>query len=208
MTTLYEHSIATILAHQHPGGAYLASPTFSTYAFSWLRALAIDHPADPTCWRVADQYRLGRDLLVAPVVTEGASTRRLYLPPGEWYDLWGGSALNGGGWVDVEAPIERVPVFARAGAILPLQLGPGQGLGDDVGGDVEPVHVTLRVFAGAAGGADLVLRGERYTLEVARAGDGTPLLLLPALPIPVTVQLPDGSTVAVAAGEARAVALG
>jgi alpha-glucosidase (family GH31 glycosyl hydrolase) len=171
-----------------------------------LRALALDHPADPACWRVADQYRLGRDLLVTPVVDEGATTRRLYLPPGDWYDLWSGAALAGGGWAEVDAPIERIPVFVRAGAILPLQLGPGQRLGDDVGGGVEPAHLTLRVFPGSGGGADLVLRGERYRLEVSGAG-GARRLLLPALPIPATVLLPDGSTVEVAAGEARAVVL-
>ena len=81
-----------------------------------LRPLLLDEPADPTAWRLVDQYRLGRDLLVAPVVEEGASTRTLYLPDGQWQDFWTGAPVVGGQWHTVAAPLDRIPVFVRAGA--------------------------------------------------------------------------------------------
>lgn len=168
-----------------------------------LRALLLDHPDDAECWRIADQYRLGRDLLVAPVVQEGAGGRRLYLPRGDWFELWGGAAMGGGRWLEVDAPLDQIPVFVRAGAVLPLRLGPGQRLGDDVGPGLEPAHLTLRAFPGAPGAAEILLGGERYSVELAVG----PRLSLPALPIPATVQLPDGRAVTVPAGEARAVDL-
>jgi alpha-glucosidase (family GH31 glycosyl hydrolase) len=81
-----------------------------------LRPLLLDDSADPQTWRIADQFRLGRDLLVAPVVEEGATTRRLYLPGGEWRDFWTGAAVAGGQWLTVAAPLDRIPVFVRQGA--------------------------------------------------------------------------------------------
>jgi len=85
-----------------------------------LRPLLLDHPDDPVAWQVFDQYRLGRDLLVAPVLAEGATTRRLYLPAGQWRDFWGDGLYEGSQWVEVAAPLDRIPVFVRAGAELEL----------------------------------------------------------------------------------------
>jgi alpha-glucosidase (family GH31 glycosyl hydrolase) len=157
-----------------------------------LRALLLDHPDDPTCWGVADQFRLGRDLLVAPVVEEGATSRRLYLPQGQWHDLWSGNASQGGGWREVDAPLDQIPVFVRAGAILPLQLGPGQRLGDDVGNGTRPAHLTLRVYPAGASSAAVVLDGQAYQIDVVAEGQGSVRVTLPALPVPATVELPGG----------------
>jgi len=85
-----------------------------------MRPLLLDDPADPIAWQIVDQYRLGRDLLVAPVTEEGATTRRLYLPSGSWRDLWHGEAVEGGQWIEVAAPLDRIPVYVRAGAESPL----------------------------------------------------------------------------------------
>lgn len=81
-----------------------------------LRPLLLDSPDDPVAWQIADQYRLGRDLLVAPVVEEGATTRRLYLPAGKWRDFWADAQYEGSQWLEVPAPLERIPVFVRAEA--------------------------------------------------------------------------------------------
>ena len=102
-----------------------------------MRPLLLDHPANPIAWRIEDQYRFGRDLLVAPVVEEGAATRRLYLPHGTWRDLWSDAAEDGGRWLDVPAPLDRIPVYVRSGAVLPLDLGSTGALGDDVGNAVD-----------------------------------------------------------------------
>jgi len=63
----------------------------------------------------------GDGLLVAPVLWHGMRTRGLSLPPGVWYDYWTGKRYKGGTRVDVEAPIDRIPIFARAGAVIPTQ---------------------------------------------------------------------------------------
>jgi alpha-D-xyloside xylohydrolase len=70
-----------------------------------------------------DQYLFGDDLLVAPVLTEGATSRTVVLPPGDWIDWWDGTVYAGGaggGAVDVPAPLEKLPLFLRAGAAVPM----------------------------------------------------------------------------------------
>jgi alpha-D-xyloside xylohydrolase len=85
-----------------------------------MRALALVAPEDPRAWAEEQSYTLGDDLLVAPVVEQGARLRKLYLPPGRWIDWWTGQAWEGGNTVTVEAPLDRIPLFVREGAILPL----------------------------------------------------------------------------------------
>jgi alpha-D-xyloside xylohydrolase len=81
-----------------------------------MRGLFHEFPEDPRSWTVADQYLLGPDLLVAPVLEHGARTRSVYLPPGAtWTDLRDGSVYRHGD-VTVAAPLESLPVFARDGA--------------------------------------------------------------------------------------------
>jgi alpha-glucosidase (family GH31 glycosyl hydrolase) len=98
-----------------------------------MRPLLLDHPADPVAWAITDQYRFGRSLLVAPVVEEGATTRTLYLPDGAWVDFWTGERHEGGNWITVDAPWDRIPVFAPAGSVIPLRLGANGHLGEDTG---------------------------------------------------------------------------
>jgi alpha-glucosidase len=83
------------------------------------RALAIHYPEDAAVWPIADQVLVGRDILLAPVQAEGATSRSVYLPTGRWY-AWEGGALEGGQNVDASAAIDAIPVFARAGAIVPM----------------------------------------------------------------------------------------
>jgi cyclomaltodextrinase / maltogenic alpha-amylase / neopullulanase len=85
-----------------------------------LRALLLEFPDDPVCWTLSDQYLLGPSLLVAPVLERGARTRRVYLPEGEWHELWSSRVHSGPGWIEVDAPLDRVPIFQRAGSIVPL----------------------------------------------------------------------------------------
>jgi alpha-D-xyloside xylohydrolase len=86
-----------------------------------MRGVFHEFPADPVCWDLADQYMFGPDLLVAPVVEADATARRVYLPEGaSWTDLHSGAVHQGGQWIDADAPIEVIPVFARDGALPEL----------------------------------------------------------------------------------------
>jgi alpha-glucosidase (family GH31 glycosyl hydrolase) len=100
-----------------------------TYTLAWqahvqglplMRPLVLDYPDDPRTWQLGHQFLWGDDLLVAPVTREGATRWPVYLPAGGWYDLWTGRRHAGPGGVSVDAPLDRLPLFARAGAILPL----------------------------------------------------------------------------------------
>jgi alpha-D-xyloside xylohydrolase len=80
-----------------------------------------EFPQDPVCWELGDQYMFGPDVLVAPVVRPGATSRRVYLPEGaSWTDLHSGAVHEGGQWIDAAAPLDVIPVFARDGALAAL----------------------------------------------------------------------------------------
>jgi alpha-glucosidase len=87
-----------------------------------MRPLWFEHPDDERTYLVEDQYLVGRDLLVAPVVVEGVVKRRVYFPRGvAWVDWWTGRRYEGGGEAEVDAPLDRLPLFVRAGAVIPVQ---------------------------------------------------------------------------------------
>ncbi len=90
-----------------------------------VRPLFYGFPDDPAARTVEDSFLLGPDLLVAPVLEAGATERAVYLPahPGGWHDLHDGTAHAGGQTVRVAAPLGRLPVFVRAGALVPVADG-------------------------------------------------------------------------------------
>jgi alpha-glucosidase len=77
-----------------------------------LRHLLLVFPDDPETWGIGDQFMIGQDLLVAPVLREGATSRSVYLPAGTWYDVWTGETIEGGRSLEVTAPIGAPPVFS------------------------------------------------------------------------------------------------
>lgn len=91
-----------------------------------VRPLWWAHPEEADLWAVDDAFLLGEALLVAPVTEPGATTRRVRFPPGRWYDFWAGQVYEGGGLQPVAAPLERIPLFVRAGTILPLEDAGGE----------------------------------------------------------------------------------
>ncbi|MDF2993083.1 MAG: alpha-glucosidase, family 31 of glycosyl hydrolase, partial [Microbacterium sp.] len=95
-----------------------------------LRGLFHEFPHDERCWAVKDQYLFGPDLLVAPVMEAGARARSAILPAGaQWTDLWSGAVFAGGGEVEVEAPLDRIPVFVRDGAVPEVVAAVREALG-------------------------------------------------------------------------------
>ena len=84
------------------------------------RPLVFDHQHDALVRDLDDQYLFGRDLLVAPVTGPGVTSRQVYLPAGDWYDWHTGERLPGERFVVAPAPMDRIPLYARAGAIVPM----------------------------------------------------------------------------------------
>jgi alpha-glucosidase/alpha-D-xyloside xylohydrolase len=85
-----------------------------------MRALWLHFPDDPKAVECGDEYMWGRSILVAPVVENRATTRRVYLPRGAWSDFWTGERLEGGREISRAVDLETIPLYVRAGSILPL----------------------------------------------------------------------------------------
>jgi alpha-glucosidase/alpha-D-xyloside xylohydrolase len=94
-----------------------------------IRALWLHHAEDAVAAARGDEYLWGRDLLVAPVVEKGATSRRLYLPRGTWYDFWTEERAAGGREIDRPVDLSTMPLHARAGAVIPI--GPVRQYADE-----------------------------------------------------------------------------
>jgi len=99
---------------------YSAVRECATTGMPILRALWLHYPDDPKAVARQDEYLWGRDVLVAPVVEQGATSRKIYLPHGAWFDFWTGERVQGGAEISREVDLETTPLYVRAGAILPL----------------------------------------------------------------------------------------
>jgi alpha-glucosidase len=111
-----------------------------------MRPLWYEFQRDPAARDADNQFLLGRDLLIAPVCEQGVSSRSVYLPEGLWYDWHSGDALEGGRWITCETPMERIGVFVRGGAVIPLW--PDAPLRAD---GHQPETIELRLFPPRAG---------------------------------------------------------
>jgi alpha-D-xyloside xylohydrolase len=107
-----------------------------------MRGLPMDYPNDPEVRDLSDQWMLGPSLMACPVYEYGARERSVYFPEGGWYDFYTGKYIEGGQRLTVEAPYERMPLYVRAGSIIPI--GPALEWTDE---DL-PDHVTFLVYAG------------------------------------------------------------
>lgn len=99
-----------------------------TYTLAWeardrglplMRAMWLHYPDDAHARGLGTQFLWGRDLLVAPVFTKGATSRQVYLPAGEWYDWWTNEKVAGGRTVTRQVDLATMPLYVRAGAIVP-----------------------------------------------------------------------------------------
>jgi alpha-glucosidase/alpha-D-xyloside xylohydrolase len=124
---------------------YSAVRECSTTGMPIVRALWLHYPDEPAAVARGDEYLWGRDLLVAPVVEKGATSRRVYLPPGGWFDFWTEERVDGGRETDRAVDLETMPLYARAGAIIPM--GPVKQYTSEVVSG--PLSVT--VYPGADG---------------------------------------------------------
>ena len=110
-----------------------------------MRALWLHHPDDAKAVARGDEYLWGRDILVAPVIEKGATSRKLYLPRGVWYDWWTEEKIEGGREIERPVDLTTTPLYIRAGAIVPL--GPIKQYTSET---VE-APLTLQIYPGADG---------------------------------------------------------
>ncbi|MGA9534025.1 MAG: TIM-barrel domain-containing protein [Anaerolineales bacterium] len=154
----------TLAAESHRSGWPMVRPLY------WLQ------PEESDLWSADDAFLLGDNLLVAPILEEGADGRRVPLPAGRWFDFWTDRVYEGPSNLEVSAALDHVPLFVRAGAILPLSDKDG---------------LTFHLFAPDAGGArsalysdegdgygpsrwdkfDVATEGEIFSLEWHSSGD-------------------------------------
>jgi len=162
-----------------------------------MRALWLHYPQDERARGMGTEYLWGRDLLVAPVFEQGARNREVYLPGGIWYDWWTNERHEGGRTVTRPVDLATMPIYARAGSIIPF---------DPVRQYMEEVvegPTTLKVFQGADGeftlyeddGTSLDYREDRatWTRMTWHDGEGT-LVIEPGGPESAVNLLPEGRT--------------
>ncbi|MGE3272598.1 MAG: glycoside hydrolase family 31 protein, partial [Chloroflexota bacterium] len=110
-----------------------------------LRPMVLQFQDDPATRTIDGQYMLGPSLLVAPILEAGAVGKHVYLPQGTWYNYWTDTAYEGGRWLQLPAQLDWIPLFVRAGTVLPL--GPvEQYVGEQAAEHGGPDEVTLKVY--------------------------------------------------------------
>jgi alpha-D-xyloside xylohydrolase len=125
-----------------------------TYSLAWkttsesytpMRPLVMDFRADMRAANIGDQFMYGPAFLVNPVTEPASTTRPVYLPQAKWYDFWTGTSIEGGRMINAITPLDRLPLYIRAGSILPL--GPDQEWSTQKPED----PIELRIYPGADG---------------------------------------------------------
>ena len=114
-----------------------------------MRSLWLAYPEDAKASAVEDAYLWGDSMLVAPVIEPGATHRTTYLPRGVWWDYWSNARVDGGSEVTREVNLETIPLYVKAGAIVPI--GPVK----QYTGEVSSEPMVLRVYPGADGAMTL-----------------------------------------------------
>jgi len=131
-----------------------------------MRPMLLDFQDDNRATPLWDQYLFGRDLLVAPIIREGETSRQVYLPAGRWWHLFENRWYDGELSHDVSASFEEIPVFLRNGAVLPLAFQHGTRLGASMPSDIDAAEVSVMLVAGLEDGTLL-----HDDLELELSGD-------------------------------------
>lgn len=102
---------------------YMYSNAFRLYRDNRpiMTALVMDYPQDENVYQICDQYMFGPSMMVCPVTTKGALSRPVYFPGGTWYDFWTGEKIEGRQYKSFLTPPDMMPIFIKAGAIIPMQ---------------------------------------------------------------------------------------
>ena len=125
-----------------------------------MRPLVMDFRDDVNAQNTGDQFMYGPAFLVNPVTEPGATERHTYFPRAKWYDFWTGSVVEGGKFADVAATLDRMPLYVRAGSIVPM------GPEEEYSNQKPDNPIELRIYPGAD--ADFTLyedEGDTYNYE-------------------------------------------
>jgi alpha-glucosidase len=114
-----------------------------------IRPMVFEFPGDPEVRTMCDQFMFGPSLLVAPVTQPGKKERLVYLPAGIWYDWHTDERIDGGRTIIAKAPLDVIPLYARAGAVIPT-VEPAAHTGA-----LDFTRVTVRAYSGADGSFEL-----------------------------------------------------
>ncbi len=94
----------------------------ATKGTPYVRPMFFYDNTDSNLYKANDQYMFGDALLIAPVLEKGATKRKLYLPKGEWYNFWNTrEKRTGGEWIEIDVTAEMIPVFVKAGSVIPMK---------------------------------------------------------------------------------------
>jgi len=138
---------------------YTAAWQASTKGLPLVRPMFFEAPGDKTLCDLDDQFMVGDHLLVAPICDEGKRSRGVVLPAGEWCEFWSGATHDGSSTVSIDAPLNRVPILVRKGAMIPML---DSAAAEPMPGQPRPdVGLTFHVFlSGApAGGSNATSSG-------------------------------------------------
>ncbi len=116
-----------------------------------IRPLLLEYPQDPRVYNLCDQFLVGSHILVAPIYRPDTEYRSVYLPEGVWYDYWTGQRYQGEGHILVHAPLEKLPLFIKAGAIIAEE--PVRQYAEE---NIEPI-LKIEVYGGAKGNSSFKL---------------------------------------------------
>jgi alpha-D-xyloside xylohydrolase len=114
-------------------------------AYTPMRPLVMDFRGDEQAENIGNQFMYGPAFLVNPVTEPAISTRPVYLPKTTWYDFWTGTVSEGGRFINAITPVDKLPLYVRAGSIVPL--GPDEEWSTEKPAD----PIELRIYAGADG---------------------------------------------------------
>lgn len=127
--------------------------------YTVMRHLIFDYRTDVNVNNIDDQFMFGPFMMINPVASEGITSRDVYLPAGQWYDFWTGELIEGAQTINTSAPLDRIPIFIKAGSIIPM--------GPEIQYAMESVDpLEIRVYKGSDGSFNLYEdEGDSYNYE-------------------------------------------
>ena len=163
-----------------------------------VRPLVYEYPADKHVRNISDEYMLGSFVLVAPVIAPGKEAREVYLPDGDWYDYYTGEKYSGGRYILADAPLDKVPVFIKAGAIIPVADGEIRSTED-----ITEDKISILTYPGKEAREVYLPDGDWYDYYTGEKYSGGRYILADAPLDKVPVFIKAGAIIPVADGEIR-----